>query len=95
MKTILKQIKNEWNSNLFLFVELLLVQCLVMVISRIVLLPGNAGGAEGSFYLFMSPIFGEHVAVGMVLWRFAAFLEVMLLGGVWSVVGVAKRSARG
>ena len=25
MKTILKQIKNEWNSNLFLFVELLLV----------------------------------------------------------------------
>lgn len=77
------------------FVELLLVQCLVMVISRIVLLPGNAGGAEGSFYLFMSPIFGEHVAVGMVLWRFAAFLEVMLLGGVWSVVRFAKRSARG
>ena len=75
--------------------ELLLVQCLVMVISRIVLLPGNAGGAEGSFYLFMSPIFGEHVAVGMVLWRFAAFLEVMLLGGVWSVVRFAKRSARG
>ena len=25
MKTILKQIKNEWSSNLFLFVELLLV----------------------------------------------------------------------
>ena len=45
--------------------------------------------------LFMSPIFGEHVAVGMVLWRFAAFLEVMLLGGVWSVVRFAKRSARG
>ena len=77
------------------FVELLLVQCLVMVISRIILLPGNAGGAEGSFYLFMSPIFGEHVAVGMVLWRFAAFLEVMLLGGVWSVVRFAKRSAMG
>lgn len=74
------------------FVELLLTQALVMVISRIVMLPGNAGGAEGSFYLFMGPLFGDHLAVGMVLWRFAAFLEVMLLGGIWSVVRFAKRS---
>ena len=76
------------------FWELLLVQCLVLVLSRIVMLPGNAGGAEGSFYLFMGPIFGEHLAVGLVLWRFAAFLEVLLLGGVWSVLRFARRSAR-
>ena len=76
-------------------VELVLTQCLVMVISRIVLLPGNVGGAEGCFYLFMGPIFGEHLAVGMVLWRFAAFLEVMLLGGVWSVLRFAQRTAQG
>ena len=31
------------------WVDLLLTQCLVMVISRIVLLPGNVGGAEGCF----------------------------------------------
>lgn len=49
-------------------------------------------GAEGSFYLFMGPLFGEHLAVGMVLWRFATFLEVMLLGGVWSVGRFAKGS---
>ena len=76
------------------WVDLLLTQCLVMVISRIVLLPGNVGGAEGCFYLFMGPIFGEHLAVGMVLWRIAAFLEVMLLGGVWSVLRFAWRTAR-
>ena len=70
-----------------------MVQCLVMVLSRIIMLPGNAGGAEGSFYLFMGPIFGEHLAVGMVLWRFASFLEVLLLGGAWSVGRFAKRSA--
>ena len=75
------------------FWELVMVQCLVMVLSRIIMLPGNAGGAEGSFYLFMGPIFGEHLAVGMVLWRFASFLEVLLLGGAWSVGRFAKRSA--
>ena len=75
------------------FWELVMVQCLVMVLSRIIMLPGNAGGAEGSFYLFMGPIFGQHLAVGMVLWRFSTFLEVMLLGGLWSVGRFAKRSA--
>lgn len=71
-------------------VELVLTQCLVMVLSRIVLLPGNAGGAEGSFYLFMAPVFGEALPVALVLWRCAAFLEVMLLGGVWSVARFAR-----
>ena len=75
------------------FWTLVMVQCLVMVLSRIIMLPGNAGGAEGSFYLFMGPIFGAHLTVGMVLWRFASFLEVLLLGGLWSVVRFAKRSA--
>ena len=71
------------------FWELVLVQCLVLVLSRIIMLPGNAGGAEGSFYLFMGPLFG------LVLWRFAAFLEVLLLGGAWSVLRFAQRSAAG
>ena len=75
------------------FWELLLVQCLVLVLSRVIMLPGNAGGAEGSFFLFMGPIFGGHLAVGLVLWRFAAFLEVLLLGGAWSVLRFARRSA--
>ena len=77
------------------FWELVLVQCLVLVLSRIIMLPGNAGGAEGSFYLFMGPLFGRHLAVGLVLWRFAAFLEVLLLGGAWSVLRFAQRSAAG
>ena len=33
------------------------------------------------------------LAVGLVLWRFAAFLEVLLLGGAWSVLRFARRSA--
>ena len=77
------------------FWELVLVQCLVLVLSRIIMLPGNAGGAEGSFYLFMGPLFGRHLAVGLVLWRFAAFLEVLLLGGAWSVLRFAQRSVAG
>lgn len=67
------------------FWELLLTQCLVMVLSRVVAIPGNAGGAEGSFYLFMTPLFGAMLPVALVLWRCAAFLEVLLIGGLWSV----------
>ena len=74
------------------FGELLLTQCLVMVLSRVVAIPGNAGGAEGSFYLFMAPLFGETLAVAVVLWRFAAFLEVLLLGGLWSVARFLRRA---
>ena len=72
--------------------ELLLTQGLVMLITRIVMLPGNVGGAEGSFFLFMSPIFGATLPVALVLWRFASFVEVMALGGIWSVVRFAARS---
>lgn len=74
--------------------DLILTQCLVMVLSRIILLPGNAGGAEGSFYLFMEPIFGQTLPVALVLWRCAAFLEVLLLGGLWSVVRFARPGRR-
>lgn len=78
----------------FSFAELLLTQCLVMVLSRVVMIPGNAGGAEGSFYLFMAPLFGATLPVALVLWRCAAFVEVMLLGGVWSVIRVARSHGR-
>lgn len=74
--------------------ELLLTQGLVMLITRIVMLPGNVGGAEGSFYLFMSPIFGTALPVALVLWRFASFVEVMILGAVWSVIRFAIRALR-
>ncbi len=74
--------------------ELLLTQCLVMVLARIVVLPGNAGGAEGSFYLFMSGAFGALLPAAVVLWRCAAFLEVLALGGIWSIVRSARRAGR-
>ena len=40
------------------FGELLLTQCLVMVLSRVVAIPGNAGGAEGAFTSSWPPLFG-------------------------------------
>ena len=75
-------------------IEVLLTQGLVMLITRIVMLPGNVGGAEGSFLLFMAPIFGETFPVALVLWRFASFVEVLILGGAWSVVRFAVRTLR-
>ena len=77
------------------FWELVLVQCLVLVLSRIIMLPGNAGGAEGSFYLFMGPCSAGIWRWGWCCGGFAAFLEVLLLGGAWSVLRFAQRSAAG
>lgn len=76
------------------FWKLLFTQCLVMVLSRVVMLPGNVGGAEGSFYLFMSPMFGDTVSVAMVLWRLATYVEVMVIGAVYSVIRFAVRAVR-
>ena len=77
------------------YLEILLTQGLVMLITRIVVLPGNVGGAEGSFFLFMSSVFGATLPVALVLWRFASFVEVIALGAVWSVGRFAARSLRG
>lgn len=74
--------------------ELLLTQCLVMVLSRVVLLPGNAGGAEGSFYLFFSGIFGPATGVAMVLWRLLTFAWPMALGAGFSVFRAARQPRR-
>ena len=48
---------------------------------------------DPDFYLALKS--GFILAVGLVLWRFAAFLEVLLLGGAWSVLRFAQRSAAG
>ena len=50
---------------------------------------------KAQFPVAKGPLFGRHLAVGLVLWRFAAFLEVLLLGGAWSVLRFAQRSAAG
>ncbi|MCD7948444.1 MAG: flippase-like domain-containing protein [Oscillospiraceae bacterium] len=74
---------------------LILTQSLVMIISRIVVLPGNAGGAEGSFFLFMAPVFGPLISVGMVLWRLMSFVETIAIGAVWLVIRFIMRALRG
>lgn len=77
------------------FASLLFTQSLVMLLARIVVLPGNVGGAEGSFFLFMSTAFGAMMPVGLVLWRMMSFVETMALGAVWSVGRFAHRYVRG
>jgi hypothetical protein len=76
------------------FWNLVLTQCLVMVLTRVVMLPGNAGGAEGSFFLFMSPLFGNTVSIAMVLWRMITYVEVMAIGAIYSVFRFILRSVR-
>lgn len=75
------------------FLRVTLTACLVMLLARLVALPGNAVGAEGAFYLLMSPYFGGAVTVALVLWRLLTFAWPMALGAGASVLGTARRSA--
>lgn len=63
--------------------EIMLVQALATAMAAIVFLPGNAGGAEGGFYIFSAPFFAqEQVAPALVLWRFATYFLVVIIGAI-------------
>lgn len=70
------------------FLRVTLTTCLVMLLARLVALPGNAVGAEGAFYLLMAPYFGGAVTAAMVLWRLLTLAWPMALGAgasLWTV----------
>lgn len=73
------------------FLRVTLTTCLVMLLARLVALPGNAVGAEGAFYLLMSPYFGSATAVGLVLWRLITFAWPVALGALTALVGAVGR----
>lgn len=73
------------------FLQLTLTTCLVMLLARLVALPGNALGAEGAFYLLMSPYFGPGTTVALVLWRVLTFAWPMALGAGASLLAAAQR----
>lgn len=75
------------------FLRLTLTTCLVMLLARLVALPGNAGGAEGAFYLLMTPYFGAASAAALVLWRLVTLAEPMALGAGTCLLAAARRSA--
>lgn len=74
------------------FLRVTLTTCLVMLLARLVALPGNAVGAEGAFYLLMSPYFGGGVTVALVLWRLLTFAGPMALGAGVSLLAAVRRS---
>lgn len=67
------------------FLQVTLTTSLVMLLARLVALPGNAVGAEGSFYLLLAPYFGGYTAVALLLWRLLTFAWPMLLGAAVSL----------
>lgn len=75
------------------FLQVTLTACLVMLLARLVALPGNAVGAEGAFYLLMSPYFGSTVTMALVLWRLLTFAWPMVLGAGASLIAALQTNA--
>lgn len=73
------------------FLRITLTTCLVMLLARLIALPGNAVGAEGAFYLLMFPYFGGGTTAALVLWRILTFAWPMALGAAVSLVTATRK----
>lgn len=73
------------------FLQVTLTTCLVMLLARLVALPGNAVGAEGAFFFLMSPYFGGATTVALVLWRLSTFALPVVMGAGASALGALRR----
>ncbi len=58
--------------------------------------PGNAGAAEGAFYLVFSAMKSDGVFWAMLIWRLFSFYSFILVGaGVYAVNALQKRRRKG
>ncbi len=58
--------------------------------STLIPTPGNAGAAEGSFYLVFSAVGAAGVFWAMLLWRVLCYYSVILIGAIVQVVGTRE-----
>lgn len=67
-------------------INIIAASAFVLMISSFVPLPGAAGGAEGSFYLFFGMFFdkGEFISIAILLWRIITFYLPIGAGMIFS-----------
>ena len=70
-----------------------LTMCLYVYASvTIVPTPGNAGAAEGSFYLLFDQLDTSGVFWAMLIWRFLCYYLFILMGlGIYGYRGIERR----
>lgn len=75
-------------------VTIICAQIFVSMITAFVPLPGAAGGAEVSFYMFFSLFFGSSVNAAVLLWRLFTFYLPILVGSLFYLkIGKRKQAA--
>lgn len=71
--------------------DILALSSFVSMINCFIPIPGASGGTEATFILMFSTIFGNIAASSiMILWRFATYYFVMILGGLIFIYTKAK-----
>lgn len=68
-------------------VSILALSSFVSMINAFIPIPGASGGTEATYVLMFSTVFGKLGAKStMILWRFATYYFVMLIGGLMFIV---------
>lgn len=67
-------------------INIIAASAFVLMVSSFVPLPGAAGGAEGSFFIFFGMFFKEHdyISLAILLWRIITFYLPIAVGTVFS-----------
>lgn len=66
-----------------MFIDVIALSSFVSMINAFIPIPGASGGTEATFVLMFSNLFGKIKATScMILWRFASYYFIMLLGGI-------------
>jgi len=70
-----------------MILDILALSSYVSMMNAFIPLPGASGGTEATFVLMFSTLFGSSLATGcMILWRFATYYMIMLIGGLTFVL---------
>lgn len=70
-----------------MLIDILALSSYVSMINAFIPIPGASGGTEATFVLMFSTLFGKIKATScMILWRFASYYLIMLVGGAVFVI---------
>ena len=73
--------------SLSMLLDIVALASFVSMINAFIPIPGASGGTEATFVLMFSNLFGQIRATScMILWRFASYYLIMLLGGIVFII---------
>ena len=65
------------------YIQILMVQCYLLLVMSFIPTPGSGLGAEGGFALFYNRIFSNGLNMGILFWRLYTFYMPIIIGSIF------------